>query len=306
MSLTSADEKVIKRIKEGEHKAYPEDRYVDPAIIPGGVVTFLSLTFLLFSFIFPDGGSIPFEFAMIGTLIGISLLIPGITVWYYFRTVYSYLGLRRFQVALSITALELSNHEYRNVESIISPHYPSEYEYLTLFTSIGPGTLLKRMGGVHWDSETLTKMIRQAERFTVSMTGLSGGLAFLGSLILLPVYFLLFLMSGTHNIFLISLGVLLFIMGTLMILHTRRKIRVLNEVEPLSSESVDVAQIADISSPKCSVEDVLSLIRLGYSHPIRLLMLETYRALEYTGKVYHTGDGIELREAYLLPAFSGN
>ena len=100
MSLTKADEKVIKRIREGEHKTYPEDRYVDPAIMPGALVTFLSLTFLLFSFIFPDGYPIPVEFALIGTLIGICILIPGLIVWYYFRTAYSYLGLRRFLLKL--------------------------------------------------------------------------------------------------------------------------------------------------------------------------------------------------------------
>jgi len=301
VSLTSADEKVIQRIKEGAHKAYPEDRYVDPALIPGGVVTFLSLTFLLFHFIFADGFPIPFELALSGTLIGICLLIPGLIVWYYFRTVYSYLGLRRFQVALSITALELSNHGHKDVQPLIDSIYPAEYEYLRIFTAIGPSTLLKRMEGIHWDSETLARMTRQTETYAASLIGFVGALALIGGLIFLPVYFLMFLMLRIQNMFLLFLDFLLLIFGIVILLHTRRKLRALKDTMPKESAPTDIPRLVDITSSECSVDDVLSLISLGYSHPLRILVLGAYNTLEYTGRVYHTGNGIELREAFLLP-----
>lgn len=301
MSLTSADEKVIHRIKEGEHKAYPEDRYVDPAIMPGAIVFFLSLIFVLFSFIFPSDTPLFFEPALIGTIIGMCLLVPGIAVWYHFRTVYSYLGLRRFQLALSITALDLMNHGHKDVKPLIDPIYPSEYQYLTLFTSMGPGNLLKRIQGVHWDSETLSRMTRQAETFSASLIGLSGALAILGGLILLPAYILLFLMSGSHNMFLLVLGVMIFILGGAMLFHARRKIRSIKDATPSEIDSIDIPQLSSFSPSECSVDDVLSLIRLAYSHPLRILVVGKYNALEYTGRVYHTGSGIELLETYLLP-----
>jgi LPXTG-motif cell wall-anchored protein len=302
MSLTSEDEKVIRRIKEGAYKAYPEDRYVDPAIAPGGVVTFLFFTFLLFHFVFAGGFPIPLEFAMIGTLIGFCLLIPGIVVWYYFRTVYSYLGLRRFQVALSITALDLSNSGHNTVQPLIDPSYPAEYQLLTLFMSVGPGNLLKRMGGVNWDSEALAAMIKQSETYTASLTGLSGALALLGGLITIPTYLLLFIISGAQNPFLLFLGLLLLILGGAMLFHTRRKVKSLRNIESQENDSADVPQLADTVSSECSVDDVLSLIKHSYSHPLRILVFGVYGNLEYTGRFYHTGNGIELREAYLLPA----
>ena len=301
MSLTSADEKVIRRIQEGAYKAYPEDRYTDPAIVPGGVVTFLSFTFLLFHFVFAEGFPIPLEFALIGTLIGICLLIPGIIVWYYFRTVYSYLGLRRFQVALSITALELSNHGHKDVQPLLDSSYPAEYQLLRLFVSVGPGVLLKRMEGVNWDSEALAAMIKQSETYTASLTGLSGALALLGGLFTIPTYLLLFFISGVHIPFLLFLGLLLIILGGAMLFHTRRKVKSLRNTESQEIDSADVPQLTETISSKCSVNDVLSLIKHSYSHPLRILVLAVYANLEYTGRFYHTGNGIELREAYLLP-----
>ena len=61
------------------------------------------IAFDLFAADAPTGvrtAEVPVEFALIGTLIGICILIPGLIVWYYFRTAYSYLGLRRFLLKL--------------------------------------------------------------------------------------------------------------------------------------------------------------------------------------------------------------
>lgn len=303
MSLTSADKKVIKRIKEGERKAYPEQILVDPSLMPGFLCTFLPAIFLLFSVIFPEtGGPLPFDLALLGTLIGICILIPGIIVWLYFRNVYSYLGLKRFQIALSITALELSNLGHQNVQPVINPIFPSEYEFLTLFTSIGPSNLLKRMEGIQWDSETIAKMVRQQEKFTTSIMVFVSVLALGGGLIAFPAILVLSIISGTVNLFMLLLAILLVLFGVVMLLNSRRKLGILKDEKPETVDSENLSHLVELTSAKCSVEDVLSLIRLGYTHPIRLLVVETYRALEYTGRVYYTGDDIELREAYLLPA----
>lgn len=294
--------KVIKKIKEGAHKVYSEQVYVDAALMPGILITFLSGMFLIISIVFSGtSGSFPLDIALIGTLIGIIVLTPGIIVWLYHRNTYSFLGFRRFQVALSITALELSNLGHQRIQPIISPSYPAEYEYLPLFIAVGPGNLLKRMKGVLRSPATLDAMLRQSERFAISLSGVAGVMSLLGSLLVLLVNGLTFVMNGSWNLFLLLLGLFMLILGIALVLHTRYRLGALRESEPSTDASDDISQFAETSSTKASVEDALSFIHQRYAHPIRLLVVETYSALEYTGRVYYTGDGIELREAYLLP-----
>lgn len=300
MSLSTADEKVIKRIKDCEYKAYPEQRYVDPAIVPGGFVTFLSFIFLMISFIFPGNHPVPTEYSLLGTLVGICLLIPGIIVWLYFRQTYSFVGLRRFQVSLSITALELANHGIDNVKPIISPKCPEEFQYLPLFVALGPGTLLSRLQGLDWAPETLARMKRQSEKYTASITAFAGALALLGGLITLPLFVLLSLFSASGGPFFPLLGLFLLLLGVGILLNSRRKLRNLEKQESELTDS-NAPHIASQLSSERSVKDVLALIKLGYAHPIRVLVLDTYSDLEYTGRTYLTGDELEIREALLQP-----
>ena len=303
MTLTKADEKVIQKIKEGDRKVYPEQIYVDPAIAPGAFITLLSLMFLMVSVVFTaTPGPVPFELALLCTIIGIIALVPGIIVWYYFRTMYSYLDMKRFQVALSITALELSNLGHKKVQAIISPTYPQEYEFLSLFLAIGPSNLLKRMKDVQWDSESLDSMVKQQEKFTYAMTGFVGALALFGGLVAIGSTALLSLMSGTVELFLLALSLFILFFGVVAIFRARRKLGALEKEEPKLNDSDAIPGIAESLSEKCSVEDVLSLIRIGYTHPIRILVVGTYSALEYTGREYYTGDGLAFREAFLLPS----
>jgi hypothetical protein len=73
LTLTKADAKTIQKIKEGAHKAYPEQVYVDPAVVLGIFVTFLSGMFLIISVLF-SGSSTPFlfELAVLGTILASS------------------------------------------------------------------------------------------------------------------------------------------------------------------------------------------------------------------------------------------
>ncbi|MEM2143512.1 MAG: hypothetical protein QXS20_05835 [Candidatus Thorarchaeota archaeon] len=47
--------------------------------------------------------------------------------------------------------------------------------------------------------------------------------------------------------------------------------------------------------------DLISLLRPSSSRPIRLLVIDTYDGLEYTGRTHITDGGVELREAILVP-----
>jgi hypothetical protein len=306
LSLSGADEKTIRRIKDGARKAYPEQLYVDPALIPGLMITFLCGIFLILSLMIPgDSGLVPFEIALFGTLIGIFVLVPGIAVWLYYRNTYSLFGLRRFQVALSITALELANLGHKSVQPIISPIYPEEYRYLPLFTAIGPGNLLKRMKEMQWDSETLVRLTRQSETYNYSMLAFVGVLSLIGGLIGVPAILFLSLISGAWNLIFLIFVLMVLVLGVGLLLYSRHRLRTLNETEPAMSSLDDDAQGAQFSSSQCDVEDVLSIVVQSYSHPIRLLVVNSYTTLEYTGRVYHTGEGIEVREAYLLSGVTG-
>ena len=303
MSLSNADEKVIKKIKEGARKVYPEQVYVEPALIPGFFITFICGIFLLLHLMTPEiDGPLPFDIALLGTSIGICTLVPGIIVWLHLKNAYSFLGFRRFQVALSITALELSNLGHKKVEAIISPTYPAEYQYLPLFMVTGPGNLLSRMEGVQWDSETIEAMLRQSKRFSVSMSGLVGGLSLIVSLIMFPVFFFIFPLVGFAALFIHILWLFLFTMGVVLVPYARHKLHALEEEESTAGAPSDQSSLPETLSAKCSVEDALSIIRQGYPHPIRMLVVGLYSVLEYTERSYYTGDGIELQEAYLMPA----
>lgn len=305
MTFTHADEKVIQRIKDGAHKVYPEQIYVEPAIVPGAFVTFFCGMFLAMSIMFPDSPDFfLFDWALFGTITGIIILIPGIFVWYYLRSVYSYLGLWRDKVALSITALELTNLCSKDAKVIISPLYPHEYESLSLFVSIGPSTLLKKMEEVQWDPELLARMVRQKESFTNSINALVGAISLQGGLICLGLTALLSLLQGTLQTSFLLLSLFLLFFAVALLLQARHKLRAIDDEETKMSDPSTLPDKAQTLSTACSIEEILSLVRMGYTHPMRVLVVETFSDLEYTGRVYYTGDGLELQEAYLLPAVS--
>jgi hypothetical protein len=276
---------------------------VDPALLPGLVITFLSASLVIVPIVVPGSEGFPsFELGLLGVLVGLCVLAPGIFVWSYHRHLYRYAGLWRFQVALSVTALELSNLGYNRVQSIVDTDCPMEYRLLTLFTGIGPGNLLRRMEGMHWDSEALDGMVRQSERAIQSMLGIVGALAFLGGLMGIPAVGLLWMISGGINVYLVAMVLFLNLLGLVLLVVARRKLRGLKEGAHGAGGDARMTEPNGYVSGECSVEDVLSVIRHGFPHPIRLLVVENYGMLEYTGRVYRTGDGIELREAYMAPS----
>jgi hypothetical protein len=301
VALTDADEKVIRRIREGAYRAYPEQRYVDPAIVPGCVIigAFGGAAVILQILSLP---SVPWGLLLAGTLAGICLLIPGFLVWLHYRNAYSYLGLKRYQVALSITALDLSNHGYREVQSIVGSGHPEEYQYLGLFSAAGPWALLHRLQGANLDAETLARMRRQNETYFASNLGFVGCLGLLGGLTAFSTFALLYLRTGIGGVPLLMLGFSILLMSTAVLIYARLKLRHLGKQEPASIDTTELSPLTGEAYPKCRVENVISLLRPAYPHPIRLLVLEEYQGLEYTGRKYHTGDDIELREAILLPS----
>ncbi|NHJ15086.1 MAG: hypothetical protein EAX95_15495 [Candidatus Thorarchaeota archaeon] len=326
MPLSGADETVIQRIREGALKAYPEQRYVDPALAPGAMMTLLFAVFLLLSIIGPGFGPMSFEISLLGTLIGVCVLIAGIAVWRHFRSNYAYLGMWRFQLALSITALELANHGHKQVKPIISPSYPEEYLYLPNFVAFGPGNLLKRLQGVDIDSKTLTMAASQADRVIASLFGTLGALTLLGGIFTLLAFAVISVISDSMNLFLLLLGLMLLFLSLASLLYAWLKARALERQELNVHGSRGLSRLADdaqrttvdasgVTGPaytdfsrmfdytltKVRVSDVLSFLRSQFPHPIRLLVLDTYKELEYTGRTYLTGNEIELREAILLP-----
>ncbi|MFX1482531.1 MAG: hypothetical protein ACFFCP_05000 [Promethearchaeota archaeon] len=293
--MTTEDEKVIQRIRAGERSVYPEQRFVLCWFMPGLIVAFISITLLLLSIVYPDSEIFPFEAAQLGTIVGICILIPGVILWSYYRTTYSFVGLGRIQLSLSITSLELTNHGYDNVQRIISPKFPNEYKLLPIFTSIGPGILLERLQGIDWDPATLARMDRQKRRYAASAMAAVGGLAITGGLLMLPVFSVISLLNGPLLPIIFLLELFLLTVGFSLLLRARRRLHALEKEALDTAESAAFSRVPSEMSSKCSVEDVIFLIRVEYTHPIRVLLLETYEGVEYTELTYRTGDRIELR-----------
>jgi len=301
VTLTGADEKVVRRIREGAYRVYPEQRHVDASLMPGCLVTGLFGLFLILPIIVPTSGMMAFEVALIGVLVGLCILLPGIIIWNYYRTTYSYMGLKRFQIALSITALELQNKGHERVQPIISPSYPEEYQYLPLFTSIGPYAMLKRVQNADRNPVTLQEAKNQSERAVASFSAIAGAMAILGGLISLPLSLLIWSLAGNTSPFFFLLAIGLLVLGLGMLLSARRKIKALESQELESGvEDSPSYRFGEVWSER-RVEDILSLLRAEYTHPIRILVEGAYEEFEYTGRTYYTGDGIELREAIFMP-----
>ena len=299
--MTIADEKVLRRIRDGAHRAYPERSYADPVWATGCAVTGIFGMLLVFPAFGIFTGMMPPEISLPGTLLGVCVFLAGVLISLYYRRAYSYLGLGRYQVALSITALDLSSHGHKRVQPIISPSYPEEYQYLVLFGQTGPANLLKRMKDIRWDAETLAKMSKQRERYIASMYAIVGTLSLIAGLVAVPAIVILSVFSGIGSPFLPLLVLFILLSGAVMILHARHRLRLIERQEAVSMDTAQLSELAGGLSSKCRVEDVLTLIRSAYPHPIRVLVLGTYPELEYTGRTYYTGEGIELHEAVILP-----
>lgn len=83
--------------------------------------------------------------------------------------------------------------------------------------------------------------------------------------------------------------VILMILSIIDILRKYRKLKHLDG-EPVLEESPE------------QVVQILRLLRHEYRYPLRLLVFRNHSELTYTGKVYTTTTGIELKEAVFLPS----
>lgn len=295
MYLSSSDERTIRKIREGVSNIYPESR-VEWCFLPGCLLSLLPALFLLLEFDEPSLHE-PYwvEEASSVMLFGLCLLGLATVVWLGFRRKYYYLGFRRSAIAQGITAVDLLNHGHSPDVTILDPIHPAEYGmgFVSMFAALGLGRLLHRMGLIEWEVDALREIPRYTTKYscTLILFVVGFGVAWLSLVVRLRMFL-------TAAAFLI--GILMIMLGLLLVfsrLSRERRIR-----QAYSGMRVDLSDLLGVELGRVGrVEDMIAQIRSSYSHPIRVLVTDTYDGLEYTGRTYLNIDSVELREAILIP-----
>ncbi len=310
---SGSEGETIQKIRTGTHRIYYEQDVL-VAIVAVFVLMPVISTVIILSPLY--GASLQLQ-SLIGVMIiDVCAVIPCIIVYFLkIKKPYAYLGLNRPQLVQSITTIDLLSHGHKCIQRVQGPTCPHEYENLQFFMHLGAGELLKRlkrrgldlMSGQDVDTEKLTTtIIRNTEQTKYAFYFVGVFLLMFSAILLLGISFLYRLLGRVFlpDLFLISLVVLL-IIGIAALSVCRHKLKTLKELEPESTDPISTLEL-DEAAHSNLVENLLALLRSSYHHPLRILVLETYGNLEYTGRTYYTvncetEDIIELHEAILLP-----
>ncbi len=285
-----------KRVEKGSREAYAENQATYCYMGGGGIMLMFALiTLFAFSSFAFLGGMV--YFSIILAVIGAPVFLYGLIQYLRLRPSTKFYGINRKQLTGLLSILDLDIAGIDDVGYIHDRSAPSEYQ------AIGMSLLFRKMfirsamvrfpNHIPWRREDL-----DAIRETRSGHPKLETIALVGSL----------LVAGILYVFLMPLNVsympyffkLIFVALALFMALTAvwSIVTYYREKQALSS----IEQTGESTSNIDTMKAILDLLRSEFHEPLRLLLVGNYSQVEYTGKSFFTTNGVELREAVLVPS----
>jgi len=211
------------------------------------------------------------------------------------------LGITGPQLALTVTWLDLRALGMENAGKVIDYPCPSEYDGLNLKAIPGGTMMFAALRSITRLGSVVPWSIEDARHF-VSRLGRSSAIG-------VVVAMLLFVLSAALGYFIttlanypVSLEHVILLYAVILLLFA-----VLLFVDWVRTKSsrppwLRGTMLSDSVQPIDSLKGLLRLLQARYRSPLRMLVLGEYPELAYTGRIYRTNRGFQLKEAIFIPS----
>jgi len=292
-------DKFAKRVEQNSGQVYDETICWFHLVAPGGVLLLIVGPMAVLDLAAHRELYTPFELQVVG--IGLPLFVPGLARWWFLRRRHSFFGIGRKQLAKTLTWLDLKVHGVENPGPITDNHCPPEYIALGLqdfYANAMRYAVLRsitRLGSeIPWSTEDARRIgsrLSSAEA-AMAVAGMSGFVVFTTLSYFGPMS------SGNPNGFWIPFLVLAVPCLALTLWAVVRWSRTKSSDPPWLKGTMVGLDVQPIDT----LTPLLSLLAAKCQSPLRVLVLGDYPELTYTGRVYMTNRGFQLKEAIFIPS----
>jgi hypothetical protein len=287
-------------VKHGEFlervNACKDDVYTEsykPVYLAGaGFIMVMPTAMVLFLNPIADSINLFNLFLLAICILGIPFIIAGAAWWYKLITATSFYGIRRGILSMAISYLDAKECGIENIGMVLYPPPPRQFVFIGIG---GPNAVrytlerLEKNLSIRQDpsiarkaKETEMKMMRPLAVILFFTTAIMWFIFSMPIFAVAPIFMVLFFAMLFADL------VLVLSFGWSYMKSKQLDTQYPDEVQPISEES--------------KVTTILQRLSLEYEYPLRLLVTRNHDNLYYTGRVYTTNTGVQLKEAVFLPS----